>query len=94
MKTSAIILCLMVSLFFSTQISAAALTLNLSVETVYQDGEKGIEQRTETYEAMEDFFATYKDWQIIDMNNELITLRTTENTVSPLLKWSGYTIAD
>ncbi|MFB1080552.1 BofC N-terminal domain-containing protein [Jeotgalibacillus sp. JSM ZJ347] len=94
MKIPAIALCLLGSLFISDQADAAPLLLTLSVETVYQDGEKSIEQRTESYEAMEDFFAAYKDWQIIDMNNELITLRTTEDTVSPLMKWSGYTSVD
>lgn len=87
-----LLLCITASVFMDHPMHAA--TLNLSIETIYLDGEKSIEQRTEAYEAMEDFFADYKDWQIIDMNQEMITLRTTEETVSPLVKWSGYFIND
>ncbi|MDZ5712341.1 BofC N-terminal domain-containing protein [Jeotgalibacillus haloalkalitolerans] len=94
MKTSVIVMCMLGLISCTEQTGAAALSLDLSIETIYQDGEKGVEQRTETYEAMEDFFADYKNWQIIDMNQDMITLRTTEETLSPLVKWSGYADVD
>ncbi|MBM7578812.1 BofC N-terminal domain-containing protein [Jeotgalibacillus terrae] len=87
-KTLFILFIFTLSACFTTQ--ASALTLTLSIETVYGDGEKSFEKRKESYEAMEDFFSQYRDWQIIDMNKEEITLRTRTEKLSPLLEWSGY----
>ncbi|TFE01041.1 BofC N-terminal domain-containing protein [Jeotgalibacillus salarius] len=84
------LMCLLLSSIHVDQTYAAQLSLNLAIETIYQNGEKGIEHRTESFEAMEDFFAAYSSLQIIDMSNELITLRTSEKEVSPLVKLSGY----
>ncbi len=65
-------------------------TINIVLERIYLDGEKSQERIQETILSMEDFWAHYEGWDLIDQNeNELIFRREVED-ISPLLKINGY----
>ncbi|MDT8861981.1 intercompartmental signaling factor BofC [Alkalihalobacillus sp. MEB130] len=65
-------------------------TLNITLERVYLDGEKSQERIQETIWSMEDFWALYEDWTLIDQNQNEMIFRKEVNDISPLLKVNGY----
>jgi forespore regulator of the sigma-K checkpoint len=60
------------------------------LQRVYMDGEVSEEVVTETILAMEDFWANYSDWQLIDQNEDQIVFKKFEDDISPLLKANGF----
>ncbi|MFJ7363390.1 BofC C-terminal domain-containing protein [Peribacillus frigoritolerans] len=60
------------------------------LQRMYLDGELSEEKLTETIWSMEDFWAKYEGWQVVDQNEEQIVMKKIENDISPLLKANGY----
>lgn len=65
-------------------------TINVILETIFEDGEKAVEQRVEEVMAMEDFWAKYHAWQLVDMSQNQVKFRSQVETISPLMTLSGY----
>ncbi|WP_165967106.1 BofC N-terminal domain-containing protein [Jeotgalibacillus sp. S-D1] len=65
-------------------------TIDVTLETIFEDGEKAVEQRVEEVMAMEDFWAKYQAWQLVDMSQEQVKFRSQVEEVSPLVTLSGY----
>lgn len=66
------------------------LTVEVNLRRVYLDGEVSVEVLKDTIWSMEDFWAQYKDWQLVDQNGERILFEKKINDISPLLKMTGY----
>ncbi|SFC53706.1 forespore regulator of the sigma-K checkpoint [Bacillus sp. OV322] len=56
----------------------------------YLDGEVSEETVTETILSMEDFWAKYEDWQLVDQNSDEMVFKKQENDISPLMKVNGF----
>ncbi|MBW3111881.1 MULTISPECIES: intercompartmental signaling factor BofC [Bacillaceae] len=69
---------------------ASAHTVTVILERVYLDGEVSEEIVQETIWSMEDFWAAYDDWQLMDMTEEQIVFQKKMDDISPLLKTNGY----
>lgn len=82
-----IVLTLLLSLFFAQSSSSVQMTVIL--ETVYMDGEVSEEIREETVASMKDIWNEYKDWYLIDMDDEQIVFQRYVDDLSPLTK-AGY----
>ncbi|WP_223702884.1 intercompartmental signaling factor BofC [Sutcliffiella deserti] len=66
------------------------LTLRVVLERIYLDGEVSEEVLEETVWAMEDFWAEYEEWQVIDLDEEQVVFQQQIDDISPLLKTNGY----
>lgn len=66
------------------------LTVNVILQHQYLDGNTSEEVVTETILSMEDFWAQYKDWQLVDQKEGQMIFRKNIDDISPLLKASGY----
>ncbi|WP_028392065.1 intercompartmental signaling factor BofC [Bacillus cihuensis] len=73
-----------------TNVITAALERKVVLQRVYLDGEMSEETHTESILAMEDFWAEYVGWELVDQNNERIVLKKNEPDISPLLKSNGF----
>ncbi|WP_078390850.1 BofC C-terminal domain-containing protein [Shouchella patagoniensis] len=60
------------------------------LETVFADGQIRQERLNETIWAMEDFWAEYEDWQLIDQSVGFAHFRQNILDVSPEVKRDGY----
>lgn len=60
------------------------------LERWYLDGEFSQEIVKETILSMEDFWAKYDNWQLIDMEEKRVVFRKYVDDISPLLKANGY----
>ncbi|RTR35476.1 regulator [Robertmurraya yapensis] len=60
------------------------------LERMYLDGEYSQEIVSETIWSMEDFWAKYEDWELIDMTENKVVFREYVDDISPLLKTNGY----
>ncbi|MFE8703477.1 BofC C-terminal domain-containing protein [Cytobacillus sp. FJAT-54145] len=60
------------------------------LERVYLDGEISQEIVKETIWSMEDFWAKYEPWHLIDMEEKKVVFRQQVDDISPLLKSNGY----
>ncbi|MDT9025365.1 MULTISPECIES: intercompartmental signaling factor BofC [Rossellomorea] len=69
---------------------ASAHTITVILERVYMDGEVSEEIVQETIWSMEDFWAAYEDWQLVDMTEEQVVFQKQMDDISPLLKTNGY----
>jgi forespore regulator of the sigma-K checkpoint len=65
-------------------------TINVHLRTAYLDGEITEEVVEETIWAMEDFWETYADWQLIDLNENQVIFQKEDPSISPLSKANGY----
>jgi forespore regulator of the sigma-K checkpoint len=65
-------------------------TVDVILERVYLDGEVSEEVRSETIWSMEDFWAAYAAWELVDMSDEQVVFRQAVDDISPLLKSNGY----
>ncbi|NMH69847.1 regulator [Bacillus sp. RO3] len=68
----------------------SAHTVTVILERVYLDGEVSEEIVQETIWSMEDFWASYEDWQLMDMTDDEIVFQKRMDDISPLLKSNGY----
>ncbi|WNS74434.1 intercompartmental signaling factor BofC [Bacillus sp. DTU_2020_1000418_1_SI_GHA_SEK_038] len=66
------------------------LHITVVLERMYLDGEASQELLTETIWSMEEFWAKYDEWQLIDMEEEKMIFRKYIDDISPLLKANGY----
>lgn len=66
------------------------LEVQVVLERMYLDGEYSQEIVEETIWSMEDFWAKYDDWQLIDMEEDKVVFREHVDDISPLLKTNGY----
>lgn len=66
------------------------LKVKIILQRVYLDGEMSEERVQETIWSMEDFWAKYDDWQLIDMEQNKAVFRQDIDDISPLLKTNGY----
>ncbi|XNQ29368.1 intercompartmental signaling factor BofC [Robertmurraya sp. 2P01SA] len=66
------------------------LEVQVVLERMYLDGEFSQETVKETIWSMEDFWAKYNSWQLIDMTEDKVVFREFVDDISPLLKSNGY----
>lgn len=66
------------------------LTVKVVLQQIYLDGELSEEVKNETILSMEDFWASYVGWQLIDQNEQRIIFQKKVEDISPLLKANGY----
>ncbi|UOQ47317.1 intercompartmental signaling factor BofC [Gracilibacillus caseinilyticus] len=66
------------------------LTIELTLEKHYIDGKVEREQVEETIASMQDFWAEYQDWQVMEQKEGHIRFRKEVNDISPYLKANGY----
>ncbi len=57
---------------------------------VYLDGEISEEIIEETIWSMEDFWAEYREWDLVDQNEAKVVFQQKIDDISPLLKINGY----
>lgn len=60
------------------------------LERVYLDGEISEEILEETILSMEDFWAEYAEWNLVDQNEAQVVFQQKIDDISPLLKINGY----
>ncbi len=65
-------------------------TIQVVLERIYLDGEISEEILEETILSMEDFWAEYAEWELIDLNESQVLFQQKVNDISPLLKLNGY----
>jgi forespore regulator of the sigma-K checkpoint len=66
------------------------ITVTVILERIYLDGEVSEEIKEETILSMEDFWAEYASWQLVDQDEEQIVFQKNIDDISPLLKANGY----
>lgn len=66
------------------------LKLTIILQRVYLDGEMSEEKIQKTIWSMEDFWADYDDWQLVDMDLGKAVFRREIDDISPLLKGNVY----
>ncbi|MEH6989092.1 intercompartmental signaling factor BofC [Cytobacillus firmus] len=66
------------------------LKMEVILEREYLDGEVSQETIEETIWTLEDFWAKYDQWQLVDMDIDYIVFRRKVDDISPLLKANGY----
>ena len=68
----------------------APLSMTVTLERVYVDGETSRETTTETIWSMEDFFAQYADFDIVYQSQNEMGFQAVIDDVSPVVKINGY----
>ncbi|MFP3858619.1 BofC C-terminal domain-containing protein [Bacillus amyloliquefaciens] len=66
------------------------LRVHVQLEKVYLDGDVGIEHTDETVLAMEDFWASYAGWTLVEQKKGFVLFRKHVDDISPLSKVNGY----
>ncbi|WP_064467735.1 BofC C-terminal domain-containing protein [Lederbergia galactosidilytica] len=66
------------------------LEIEVSLQRRYLDGDISEEVVNETIWALEDFWAKYEKWQLIDIDEKRVTFEMEINDISPLLKVNGF----
>lgn len=66
------------------------LELTVHLKRVYLDGEESEEVVKELIFALEDFWAKYETWQLVDMDEDRLIFEKKIDDISPLLKMNGY----
>lgn len=66
------------------------LTVEVILQRKYLDGEISEEVIQETILSMEDFWATYAGWQLLDQKEGKVVFQKNIDDISPLLKANGY----
>jgi forespore regulator of the sigma-K checkpoint len=69
---------------------SAVHTVDVILERVYLDGEVSEEIKSETIWSMEDFWAGYAAWELVDMSEDQVVFRQSIDDISPLMKTNGY----
>lgn len=64
--------------------------LSVILERVYLDGEVSEEVIHETCWSMENFWAKYDQWRLVDIDESTMVFRKNVDDISPLLKANGY----
>ncbi|MCM3122554.1 intercompartmental signaling factor BofC [Mesobacillus sp. AQ2] len=66
------------------------LKVTIILQRIYLDGEMSEEKVVETVWSLEDFWAKYDKWQLVDMDAKMAVFRQDVDDISPLLKANGY----
>jgi forespore regulator of the sigma-K checkpoint len=66
------------------------LKVTIILQRIYLDGEMSEEKIEETIWSMEDFWAKYDKWQLVEMEANKVVFRQGIDDISPLLKSNGY----
>ncbi|WHY33228.1 intercompartmental signaling factor BofC [Cytobacillus firmus] len=66
------------------------LMIKVILEREYLDGEVSQETIEETIWTLEDFWAKYEQWQLVDMDIDYMVFSRKMDDISPLLKANGY----
>ncbi|WP_188651328.1 intercompartmental signaling factor BofC [Pontibacillus salipaludis] len=66
------------------------LELEVVLKREYIDGHVGEERKKETIWSMEDFWARYDGWELVDQREGHITFRKKVDDLSPFVKKAGY----
>lgn len=74
----------------SHEVKDSPLILDVTLKRIYLDGETSEETIKETIWALEDFWAKYESWHLIDMDEDKIIFESTVDDISPLLKINGF----
>ena len=91
-----IAVCFMVPFFSKTQAEEEAvrvegpMSMEVILRTLYVDGEASEEIVQETIWALDDFWAKYEDWQLVDMDEGFLLFEKKVDDISPLLKVNGF----
>lgn len=72
------------------EVSEGPLILDVTLKRIYLDGDVSEEMIQETIWALEDFWAKYESWQLVDMNEDRLVFETKVDDISPMLKLNGY----
>jgi forespore regulator of the sigma-K checkpoint len=64
--------------------------LTIILERIYLDGEMSEEVVLDTYWSIENFWAKYDQWQLVDIDESTMVFRKQVDDISPLLKANGY----
>ncbi|NYE05181.1 forespore regulator of the sigma-K checkpoint [Bacillus niacini] len=64
--------------------------LTIILERIYLDGEMSEEVVLDSYWSIENFWAKYEQWQLVDMDESTMVFRKQVDDISPLLKTNGY----
>lgn len=65
-------------------------TIQVILSRIYLDGEISEEVVEETILSMEDFWAEYGEWELVEQDEEQIVFQQKIEDISPLLKINGY----
>ncbi|GIN22657.1 MAG TPA: regulator [Bacillus bacterium] len=74
----------------ATVVTEQPLELTVHLKRVYLDGEESEEVVKELIFALEDFWAKYETWQLVDMDEDRLIFEKKIDDISPLLKMNGY----
>ncbi|WP_066194385.1 MULTISPECIES: BofC C-terminal domain-containing protein [Gracilibacillus] len=78
----------------SNQINAKAvgdlLILEIELERQFMDGRVETERKQKSIASMEDFWAEYETWQVMEQSEGYIRFRKEIDDISPYLKANGY----
>ncbi|GAA5415624.1 hypothetical protein Pryu01_00655 [Paraliobacillus ryukyuensis] len=66
------------------------LEIQVTLQKQYLDGKISEETHLETIQSMQDFWASYADWQVIDQKEGEMVFRKQMNDISPYIKKTGY----
>ncbi|WP_138415570.1 BofC C-terminal domain-containing protein [Aquibacillus sediminis] len=66
------------------------LEVEVTLQKRYMDGEVVEETREETIASMQDFWAYYEDWQLVNQQEGEVVFRKQISDISPYLKENGY----
>ncbi|WP_316274240.1 intercompartmental signaling factor BofC [Bacillus halotolerans] len=66
------------------------LQVHVQLEKVYLDGEVSIEHKREKVLSMDDFWADYAGWTLVEHKNGYVLFRKQVDDISPLSKVNGY----
>lgn len=64
--------------------------LTIILERIYLDGEISEEVILDSYWSIENFWAKYDQWQLVDIDESTMVFRKQVDDISPLLKANGY----
>lgn len=64
--------------------------INVILQRYYLDGEMSEQAIKETVLSMQDFWAKYEGWQLVELDKDKIVFRREVDDISPLLKANGY----
>jgi forespore regulator of the sigma-K checkpoint len=64
--------------------------LTIILERIYLDGEISEEVVLDSYWSIENFWAKYDQWQLVEMDATTMVFRKQMDDISPLLKANGY----
>jgi forespore regulator of the sigma-K checkpoint len=65
-------------------------TIEVILKREYLDGEVSVEKVNEQILSMEDFWAQYEDWKLVEEDEGAMVFKKEVDDISPLLKANGY----